>query len=552
MSAAIYFQPEAFDTSGPKVMGRNAAGASFLRGYAAHSRPGELWTLVGKRAHAQAFAQTLRDCGRNDVVKVVDRRNLDALVQPGVVYYPAPTLSPLALQRAAFGHGAWSLCGITHTICSAAAMDALTALLVAPIQPWDALICTSTAVKDAVTRLFDAQADYLRDRFGASRVVQPQLPVIPLGINTADFVTTPEQRAAARAMLGVDDSTIVVLFLGRLSFHAKAHPLPQYLALEKAARASGRKVVLVECGWHASPQIAAAFREAAQQACPGVRVVTLDSAAQPHQRPAAWAAADIFSSLSDNLQESFGITPLEGMAAGLPLVVTDWNGYRDTVRDGIDGFRVPTLMPQAGLGADLALRHALEIDSYDAYCGNTSLLIAADVDATAAAFTRLIQDAGLRARMGAAGREHVRANYDWSVIVPRYEALWDELRALRTEQAPKAATLAHPWPARLEPFHHFAAYPTHTLTAKTRLQLADGLDADTAFTQAVTLRQLKMVEFGKRMLPSDDELRAVLAAAQSGPAAAGELLRGIPKHRRVAVFRSLTWLVKIGALRPGR
>ena len=35
--------------------------------------------------------------------------------------------------------------------------------------------------------------------------------------------------------------SIVVLFLGRLSFHAKAHPLAMYQALERASR--GREVV---------------------------------------------------------------------------------------------------------------------------------------------------------------------------------------------------------------------------------------------------------------------------------------------------------------------
>lgn len=549
MSAAIYYHPEAFDVSGSKVMGRNAAGASFLKGFAAHGSTGEIWTLVDKRAHAESFAKALRSLGRNEAVHVVDRNNLKALTQPGVVHYPSPRLAPLAQQRAAFGHGAWSLCGITHTVCSAGAMDSLAELLVAPIQPWDALICTSTVVKDAVTRLLDAQAEYLRARLGATRIVLPQLPMIPLGINTADFATTPEQRAEARAMLGVDDATIVVLFLGRLSFHAKAHPLPQYLALEKAARATGRKLVLVECGWHATPQIADAFREAAQLACPSVRVVHIDSTAQPQQRPMAWAAADIFSSLSDNLQESFGITPLEGMAAGLPLVVSDWNGYRDTVRDGIDGFRVPTLMPQAGLGADLALAHALEIDSYDVYCGNTSQLIAVDVDATAAAFVRLIDDAQLRAKMGAAGRERVRTHYDWAAIMPRYEALWVELRELRKAQAPGSAALAHPWPARLEPFHHFARYPTHTLTAKTQLQFAAGIDANTALARAIELRGLKMVEFGKRILPTDAELGAVLAAAKDSPVSADALVHGIPPARRPIVFRALAWLVKIGILR---
>ena len=66
---------------------------------------------------------------------------------------------------------------------------------------------------------------------------------------------------------------------------------------------------------------------------------------------------DIFCSLSDNIQETFGITPIEAMSAGLPVVVSDWDGYRDTVRDGIDGFRVPTQMPPPGYGDELALRH---------------------------------------------------------------------------------------------------------------------------------------------------------------------------------------------------
>ena len=82
-------------------------------------------------------------------------------------------------------------------------------------------------------------------------------------------------------------------------------------------------------------------------------------------RKIAWSSADIFSSLSDNFQETFGITPIEAMASGLPVVVSDWDGYRDSVRHGVEGYLVPTSMPQNGLGADLALRHALSIDNYD-------------------------------------------------------------------------------------------------------------------------------------------------------------------------------------------
>ena len=75
-----------------------------------------------------------------------------------------------------------------------------------------------------------------------------------------------------------------------------------------------------------------------------MRVVVLNGQ-DSQQRKTAWASADIFCSLSDNIQESFGLTPVEAMAAGLPCVVSDWDGYRDTVRHGEDGFRVDTAMP---------------------------------------------------------------------------------------------------------------------------------------------------------------------------------------------------------------
>ena len=106
-------------------------------------------------------------------------------------------------------------------------------------------------------------------------------------------------------------------------------------------------------------------------------------------------------------------------AAGLPVVVSDWDGYRDTVRDGIDGWRIPTLMPQAGLAGDLALRHALEIDTYDQYCGLTCSLIAVDVEATTKAFVNLFTSPDLRRQMGQAGQSRARQVYDWASIIPQ-------------------------------------------------------------------------------------------------------------------------------------
>ena len=547
MTAAIYYHPEAYTTSGPKLMGRNAAGESFLRGFLAHSQPAEFWLQVLKPEHAQHFAATARAAGRQQPVRAVQAANLGALAQVGAVYYPGPGIGEHAWHRAAHGHAAWSLCGITHTTSSAGAMDAIAALLTAPVQPWDAVICTSTAVRDNVQRLLQAQVDHLQVRLGIQRLVLPQLPVIPLGIHTADFAFTKAQRAAARKSLGVPADTLVVLFMGRLSFHAKAHPLAMYQALQTAAQRTGKQVVLVECGWHANDFIATAYADAARHACPDVRVVTLDGR-KAEDRQTAWAGADVFCSLSDNIQETFGIVPIEAMAAGLPVVVSDWDGYKDTVRQEVDGFRIPTVMPQAGLAGDLALRHALEVDTYDMYCGHTCSLVAVDVAATAEAFVRLFESPALRCQMGEAGRQRAREVYDWAAIIPQYESLWTQLADLRRQGGAALQPQAHPWPARMDPFHAFAAYPTHTLTPQTVLALVDA-DAATAAQRVAGYRALAMVDFARVVLPTPAEVDAVLAAAAAGPRPAGELVAGLPEARQAAVFRTLAWLLKLGVLR---
>ena len=549
MSAAIYYTPDAYSTSGPKLMGRNSAGESFLRGYLKYSDTDAFWVQSDRSEHVRRFAETVKAAGRHERVQAVGRANLGNLAQAGTVYFPAPNIGDIAWHRGLFGHGAWSLCGITHTLASAGAMDGVASLLTAPVQPWDAVICTSSVARQAVQSILETQAEYLRARLGARQLVLPQLPVIPLGLHADDFVHLESRRALSRAALGADEHTLVVLFAGRLSFHAKAHPLAMYQALERAAIKldAGKKVLLVECGSHANPSIAKAFADAARQACPHVCVLALDGRQHDNYQN-AWAGADVFCSLSDNLQETFGLTPIEAMAAGLPVVVSDWDGYKDTVRDGVDGFRIPTLMPAAGFGRDLAARHALEIDTYDMFAGHTCSLVAVDIDAATLAFDRLFASPALRRQMGEAGRQRAREAFDWRAIIPRYEALWTELAAIRQEKAPVLTPLKHAWPARMDPFDAFASFPTRRLTPQTRLALVDP-DVEASHRRVVAWCQLEMVRFAHKVIPSSQEVRQVLEAAAAGPALAEQLVRPVDVRRRPFVMRSLAWLVKLGVLK---
>jgi len=547
MTAGLYYVSEAYSIDGPKLMGRNAAGESFLRGFLAHSRTSDaFWLQVENEQDAKHFASRATAFGRIEQIKAFSAASLGDAKKPGVIYHPGPGIAKHADLRRGFGDASWSLCGITHTTSSASAMDALSGLLISPVQPWDALICTSSAVKQNVENVLQAQADYLRDRLGTTRIVLPELPVIPLGIHTSDFEYTATQRQNARSELAINEHSIVVLYTGRLSFHAKAHPLVMYQALEAAATATGKHVTLIECGWFANDFIKDAFTDAAGHACPSVRVIRLDGR-ESSNRNLAWSSADIFCSLSDNIQETFGIVPIEAMAAGLPVIVSDWNGYKDSVRDGVDGYRIRSIGPKPGLGGDLAHRHALGIDTYDRYCGFSSSLIGIHFKELVASFERLLVSPELRHTMGRAGKLRAAQVYDWGAIMPLYEELWDSQHDIRKSAAKKSARASRTFPARLDPTKSFSHYPTTLLTPDTILRMTRKT-ASEAMADLAELRTLAMVSFADYVFPTDQEIYKIFeqAGKDGAKASASSLIEVIEEQRRPFALRGLTWLVKLG------
>ncbi|MGN8549019.1 glycosyltransferase family 4 protein [Bradyrhizobium sp. 13971] len=335
------------------------------------------------------------------------------------------------------------------------------------------LICTSLAVHKSVDELLSAQAAFLKARLGARRMPIPQLPVIPLGVNCGDFTFREGERQRARQMLGIDEDEIVLLYVGRLSFHAKAHHIPMLLAAEKASK--GHKVVLVLAGWFGRDLTEELYVRECAQFGPSLRRIFVDGR-KPKDLKAAWASADIFTSLADNFQETFGLTPVEAMAAGLPVVVSDWNGYKDTVRHGTDGFRVPTFTLPPGSAEFLVERADFGHDNYDTYTALTSAMIAVDIPATATAYSSLFANPDLRRQMGAAGQKRARDHYDWSQIMKLYAQLWTELAARRRSKAEGTVPSGTIRPDRLNPYTMFKSYPTRTLDGACVFAFGEGVD----------------------------------------------------------------------------
>lgn len=546
-NAALYLNPEAYNTKTKTLMGRHAAGESFLRGYLRHADVERhvFWNVADRpQAGLEAFVQDIEPT--NKPITWLKSRNRHGFGELGVVNLAAPLLAKEAWARRPYGARAYGVCGITHTTATDRVMDAISNMLIAPVQPWDALICTSRAVKASVERQLDATEAYLAETLGATKLTRPMLETIPLGVNVADFTTTPAQKSQWREKLGISDDTVVALYVGRFSSNAKMNPLPMAVALERAVALTGKKIAWVVAGWAPNEDLTRSYHDDSRACCPSVQYIPLDGR-DPDVRFSIWAVGDIFLSLSDNIQETFGLTPVEAMAAGMPNVVSDWDGYRDTVRHGVDGFRIATYAPRPGTGEDLAHRYADGGVKYEAYVGAASQTTVVDIDEAARAVAALVESPDLRARMGAAARLRAETELDWAKVIPRYQALWkamdDRRRAEPTPETPKRKVVLNPW--RMDPYALFASYPTQYLNAATLLAPRSGV---TAASVKQTMGSL-MTRQGAFALSTETEMLSLLEAlAASGQTSLQALLSAYPPARHIFLERGVLWLAKYGLI----
>jgi hypothetical protein len=271
-----------------------------------------------------------------------------------------------------------------------------------------------------------------------------------------------------------------------------------------------------------------------------VQLHVLDGRDKTVQRE-IWSAADLFTALVDNIQETFGLAPVEAMAAGLPVVATDWDGFRDTVRHGVDGMLVPTLMAPPGEGLQAALYYATKRINYAGLLAEAAQLTAVDIGAAAEAFQALAADPALRRRMGAAGQVRVRETFDWAAVLPQHQALWQEQQAIRRQATPVAwLGSSAPDPRHMDPTQAFAAWPSGTFRLSQRLRPAPA---------SATTDPFSLLCYTQTALPSKlDEAgigRLLAELHRRGEATVGELLEVLKPTHDIGQ-QAVLWLLRVG------
>jgi glycosyltransferase involved in cell wall biosynthesis len=433
-----------------------------------------------------------------------------------------------ALHRLRARHAArpWPITGMIFSIHGREMLDAAVRVAHAGLLPCDAICTLSRDGGDALANLLEAGAAIAGRRF-AGRLV-------PLGLGVDDdAVDATGDREAGRRRLQVPPDAVALLALGRITPAQKMDlaPLLKVFARRILPEAP-RPVVLVIAGGASDGDVR--LLQALLDAY-GVRAATrVHANFLGRVKADLLAAADVVVSVTDNTQETYGLSLLEALAHGRPVVASRFDGYKDLIDDGVDGHLVDTYWCEADPLEEVG----------DAMDANVAQLVqaqsvAVDLEQLADRLAPLIADDARRERMGAAGRRKVRDRFRASAVVARYEALWDALaRDAGAIPWPPAAAAGGPAPpipaaAPLSPARIFRAYPTRFLGPDDRLVAAVGGAIDPPYSDVAPLLDPAVL----------DRMRLMAAA----PAAAADLVALGPSPARG--WFMLLWLVKYGVLR---
>ncbi|KZR78310.1 D-inositol 3-phosphate glycosyltransferase [Prochlorococcus marinus str. MIT 1323] len=465
---------DAFDVKSTLLNGRRVAGMQFAKAVVTCLKSEEeLHLLCSTDAEQKALTEMLAPLMQaNTKARIHQSWNHHSLASLGCLQILDSSLHRLTEIRLPNKELDFSIVGLIHTLSSTGAIETVANCVARDLYPWDAIVCTSNAGKDVVEKIWQQRAAYLARRLGVPSVKDnwmPATPVIPLpGPRKQPYrpdLSRKQRRELARKVLGVSDEAFVICFVGRLTFNSKAHPVVLYQALAKLSQ-DGREVVLIECGQFPNSGYRDAFDEVAGLFQGFTRIVVGGlSPATENEKWEVYAAANVFLSHSDSIQETFGLTIIEAMLAELPVIASAWNGYRDLVLDGKTGFLLPTKDLLLDLKDDPLedAYYGREL-SYDIWIGIASLGVLIDKDALYTSLRSFVECPDLGERFAAEGLRRFRQLFSPLAVLERYRELWLDLAVKRNQakkdggyasgRAPKMGELFSGYPSTV---HHLEA-----------------------------------------------------------------------------------------------
>jgi glycosyltransferase involved in cell wall biosynthesis len=214
------------------------------------------------------------------------------------------------------------------------------------------------------------------DRVPRAHALRERIVILPHGIDARRF----HPAAVAEPADSSGSQSVNILFLANL---VRRKGLLDLISAFERIEADFPDALLTIAG-DGPESMEARARAAASQSAARIRFVGAQSR---EQAVALFQIADIYCLPSHG--EPFGMTAVEAMSCGLPVVGTDAGGLACLIDDA-GGIRVPV----------------------------------GDATGLAAALATLLEDAGLRRRMGQYNRQRVLKSMDWECVIDRLEEIY--------------------------------------------------------------------------------------------------------------------------------
>jgi|GEM_PF-567508 len=437
--------------------------------------------------------------------------------------------------------------GLIHTLSYADEMPLWIQLLLSNALPCDALVCSSSAAKEGMERTFNVLSERLSRRLGGKTAVfRGQLPIIPLGVDV-DYWVPEGDKTAVRRQMGLPENTRIILCAARFSSWDKMDLRPFLMVVRQLLPVLGADFFRVICvGDNVRENEAEQIRSFVESL--GLsQVVTIDTDGTPSTVRRYYRVADIFVSLADNLQETFGLTVIQAMACGLPTIVSDWDGYKDTVLHGETGYRIPTYWAQCdrqishlGTQRPWWIDHLLLAQS-----------VAVDTGELLDALHLLITSPNLCHQLGEAGRRRAVQMYAWPVVIKQYKELWQECQERFVHLDAQDWTIEEDG-ALLTPayFRQFSHYASAIISSNTQLALRP--TRSSVIFNEVSDYDVRLPDPMKKVF-DPAVFECFRWRLQEWPVTMSELVDAVgreTKHAEDQVTRHLMWLVKYGVVEP--
>lgn len=307
-----------------------------------------------------------------------------------------------------------------------------------PTIPGDTIIVPSDTCKQAIEMQYSYSHAVAGIQCETSQA--PHIVVVPYGL-----VDTPQADTSRHLSQGI--AAPVIVSVGRLEVYDKA----DYAGLFRVAKRlleNGTKFELVVGGYADGESHTRLERLKAQILGDDPHVTIQPNLTDDARDELLWRS-DIVVSLSNTASESFGLSLVEALAAEKPVVATCWDGYRELVRDGVEGFLVPTWWRQSprSRAADFVACAAT---------GVLSPLVAIDEAVLYERLRQLVDDRSLRLKLGRAGRRRALSTYRAELLVERIlTVVRSSISAART--GTRCGVSSRERLAYVDAFEHFAS-----------------------------------------------------------------------------------------------